>query len=444
MNAFDTAAVLIAIAAVTGYVNYRVLKLSATTGTLAVALVSSLVVVAADAAFPSWRLQAALTGFLGEIDFNEALMHGMLCFLLFAGSLHIDLEGLLEHKWTIGALATVGLVLSTLAVGTLTWWVFWLLGVDVPFVVCLVFGALISPTDPIAVMGLLKELNAPSGLEAQIAGESLFNDGIAVVVFFALVSVAGLSGAGEMESITVSAAGLTSFFLQEVLGGAALGLGFGYIGYRALKSIDDHALELLITLALVMFMYTLSFWIHVSGPIAVVLAGLLIGNPGRKFAMSQTTREHIDAFWQMVDEILNAVLFLLIGLEVFAVPAGPGAMPAGPGSRHRRQPARRADRARRALRLGELADHRDESPRPLPTRHRPDTHLVWSARGDLGRHDAVVAAISGARLSTGLHVCRRRLLDPGAGADSAAGARPLRGGGVGHKLTLDTRWTCDT
>ena len=159
-------------------------------------------------------------------------MHGMLCFLLFAGSLHIDLEGLLEHKWTIGALATVGLLLSTLAVGTLTWWAFGLLGVEVAFVVCLVFGALISPTDPIAVMGLLKELNAPRGLEAQIAGESLFNDGIAVVVFFALVSVAGLSGAAEMETITVSAAGLTSFFLQEVLGGAALGLGFGYVGYR--------------------------------------------------------------------------------------------------------------------------------------------------------------------------------------------------------------------
>ena len=326
MNAFDTAAVLIAIAALTGYINHRVLKLSATTGTLAVALVSSLVVVAADAVVPGWRLREVLSGFLGEIDFNEALMHGMLCFLLFAGSLHIDLEGLLKHKWTIGALATVGVLLSTLAVGTLTWWAFRFLGVDVAFVVCLVFGALISPTDPIAVMGLLKELNAPRGLEAQIAGESLFNDGIAVVVFFALVSVAGLSGAGEMEAITMSATGLTSFFLQEVLGGAALGLGFGYVGYHALKSIDDHSLELLITLALVMFMYTLSFWIHVSGPIAVVLAGLLIGNPGRKFAMSQTTREHVDAFWQMVDEILNAVLFLLIGLEVFAVSAGPGAI----------------------------------------------------------------------------------------------------------------------
>jgi CPA1 family monovalent cation:H+ antiporter len=328
MNAFDTAAVLIAIAALTGYINHRVLKLSATTGTLAVALVSSLVIVVADAAVPGWQLRAVLADFLGGIDFNEALMHGMLCFLLFAGSLHIDLEGLLDHKWTIGALATVGVVISTLVVGTFTWWAFGLFGVEIPFVICLVFGSLISPTDPIAVMGLLKELKAPRGLEAQIAGESLFNDGIAVVVFFALVSVAGLSGAGEAETLTVSAGGLASFFVQEVAGGALLGLGFGYVGYHAIKSINDHSLELLITLALVMFMYTVSFWLHVSGPIAVVLAGLLIGNPGRAFAMSDTTREHVDAFWQMVDEILNAVLFLLLGLEVFSVPAGPGAIAA--------------------------------------------------------------------------------------------------------------------
>jgi len=326
MNAFDTAAVLLAIAAISGYVNHRFVKLPATTGTLAVALVSSLVVVLADVMAPGWHLQELVARFLGEIDFNEALMHGMLCFLLFAGALHVDLEGLLENKWTIGALATVGLLISTLVVGALTWWGFQFIGAAVPFVLCLVFGALISPTDPVAVMGLLKELKAPRSLEAQIAGESLFNDGVAVVVFFALVAVAGLSGAADRETITVSAAGLASFFLREVIGGAALGLGLGYIGYHALKSIDDHPLELLITLALVMFMYAVSFWVHVSGPIAVVLAGLLIGNPGRRFAMSQNTREHVDAFWQMMDEILNAVLFLLLGLEVFAVTAGPMAL----------------------------------------------------------------------------------------------------------------------
>ncbi|MDA1184919.1 MAG: cation:proton antiporter [Acidobacteria bacterium] len=217
MNAFDTAAVLIAIAALTGYINHRVLKLSATTGTLAVALVSSLVIVAADVVVPAWGLRGTLTGFLGGTDFNEALMHGMLCFLLFAGSLHIDLEGLLQHKWTIGALATVGVTLSTLVVGTLTWWALGALGVQIPFVVCLVFGSLISPTDPIAVMGLLKELRAPRGLEAQIAGESLFNDGIAVVVFFALVSVAGLSGTDNAEVITLSAAGLATLLVARLI-----------------------------------------------------------------------------------------------------------------------------------------------------------------------------------------------------------------------------------
>lgn len=329
MNAFDTASVLIAVAALSGYINHRFLKLPATTGTLAVALVSSLVLVAIDIAVPAWGLRTVLVAFLREIDFNEALMHGMLCFLLFAGSLHIDLSDLLENKWTVGILATVGVVISTLAVGALTYVAFGWVGLDVPLVICLVFGALISPTDPIAVMGLLKELKAPRTLEAQIAGESLFNDGVAVVVFFGLVSAADLSGPGELDAITVSATGLSGFFLREVLGGAALGLGLGWVGYHALKSLNEHSLELLITLALVMFMYSLSFWIHVSGPIAVVLAGLLIGNPGRKLAMSDRTREHVDAFWQMLDEILNAVLFLLLGIEVFAVPAGPMAIAVG-------------------------------------------------------------------------------------------------------------------
>jgi len=229
-------------------------------------------------------------------------------------------RGLVANKWTIGILATIGVLLSTAMVGVLTWWTFGLIGLSVPFVVCLTFGALISPTDPIAVMGLLKELKAPRNLEAQIASESLFNDGVGVVVFFAVLSLAGFS-ASEHE-ISTGAAGLVTFFAREVAGGAALGLGFGYVGYRALKSINDHPLELLITLALAMFLYSLSFWIHVSGPIAVVVAGLLIGNPGRKFAMSDRTREHVDAFWSMIDEILNALLFLMLGLQVLAVPTG--------------------------------------------------------------------------------------------------------------------------
>lgn len=316
-----------AIAAVAGYANHRFLKLPATSGTLVVALLSSFAVVATEAFVPG--LRSDIARLLGEIDFNQALMHGMLCFLLFAGALHVDLDGLVKNKWTIGALATVGVLVSTLVIGVLMRGMLMMLGADVPLIVCFIFGAVISPTDPIAVMGLLKELRAPASLEAQIAGESLFNDGISVVVFFALVSVAGLSVGEEAAIDVTNATGLALYGLREVGGGIALGLALGYVGYRALLSIDDHPLELLITLALAMFLYAVSFWVGVSGPIAVVVAGLLIGNPGRRFAMSTRTREHVEAFWSMTDEILNAVLFLLIGLEFLAVPEPPLVIVAG-------------------------------------------------------------------------------------------------------------------
>jgi CPA1 family monovalent cation:H+ antiporter len=225
MNAFDTAAVLITVAAICGYINHRFLRLPATTGTLLVALAAFLLVLLAET-LVTWQLKVALARFLDEIDFNKALMHGMLCFLLFAAALHLDLEGLLENKWTIGSLSTVSVLISTLIVGALTWWVLGVLGVDISFVACLVFGALISPTDPIAVMGLLKELKASRSLEEQIAGKSPFNDGVSVVVFLALVSIAGLSEATTPD-VAVSASGLVMFFVREVGGGVALGLGLG-------------------------------------------------------------------------------------------------------------------------------------------------------------------------------------------------------------------------
>ena len=310
---------MITVAAVSGYVNHRLLHLPPTSGTLLVALVSSLVVLLIEQIVPSIQLRSELERFLGQIDFNETLMHGLLCFLLFAGALHVDLGGLLDHRWTIAALSTIGVLLSVGVVGLLTWFALDRLGVHQGLLVCFTFGALISPTDPVAVMGLLKELDAPPSLEAQIAGESLFNDGVGVVVFLGLASMADLSGAVQADSPGMDWSALAIFATREVVGGIALGVVLGYVGYRALKSIDDHPLELLITLALVMFLYALSFWIHVSGPIGVVVAGLLIGNPGRKFAMSDRTREHVDAFWSMTDEVLNAVLFLLLGLEVLAV-----------------------------------------------------------------------------------------------------------------------------
>ena len=219
MNAFDVAAILVAAAAVFGYVNHRFLRLPSTSGTLLVALVSSLAVVLIDRVVPGFDLRSAMEGFLGEIDFDQTLMHGLLCFLLFAGALHVDLEGLIQQGWLIAGLATVGVLLSVTVVGVLTWLTLGLIGIDLSLLVCLTFGALISPTDPIAVMGLLKELKAPPTLEAQIAGESLFNDGVGVVVFMGLASMAQLGGAADITA-EPSATELTVFAIREVVGGS--------------------------------------------------------------------------------------------------------------------------------------------------------------------------------------------------------------------------------
>jgi CPA1 family monovalent cation:H+ antiporter len=327
VSSFETTAVLLCMAAACGYFNYRFLRLPATTGTLAVALFSSLAIVVIDALNPSTTLRQPIERFLLDIDFNETLMRGMLSFLLFAAALHVDLEELSRNKWTIGILSTLGVLMSTAIVGGLSWWAFGLLGIAVPLPIAMVFGALISPTDPIAVTGLLRDLRAPKSLEAQIAGESLFNDGVGVVVFLALVSVASPGSAGAHGATSYSA--LTMFFLREVGGGVVFGLLTGYAAYQALKRIDDHPLELLITLALATGVYAASFHLDVSGPIGVVVAGLFIGNPGRRFAMSEKTREHVDAFWRLMDYILNAVLFLLMALQVFGVPQGVAAVKAG-------------------------------------------------------------------------------------------------------------------
>jgi CPA1 family monovalent cation:H+ antiporter len=327
VSTFEIAAILLAIAAACGYLNHRLLQLPASTGTLAVALLTSFGILALELLLPGAPLRPAIQRFVRDIDFNKTLMRGMLSFLLFAAALHVDLGGLIRNKWTIGALSTVGVIISTAIVGLTTWATFAMFNIPLPLMDALVFGALISPTDPVAVVGLLRELRAPENLEAQIAGESLFNDGVGVVVFLALLSMAGPPGS-DAAHVTGRPAALALFFVREVAGGVLLGLAAGYVSYLALKSIDDHPLELLITLAVATGVYAAAFRLDVSGPIAVVVAGLFIGNPGRQFAMSRQTCENLDTFWSLMDYVLNAVLFLLIALEMFGVPQGVGAVKA--------------------------------------------------------------------------------------------------------------------
>ncbi len=320
MTLFNIAAMLLVLAALFGYLNHRFLKLPHTIGLTIITLVFSLGILLLDALFPQTVVKETVRDYFAPVAFSKTLMQGMLCFLLFAGSLHIDLDRLLERKFIIGVLATVVVMSSTALVGVMAWWIFNRFGISIGLGPCLIFGALISPTDPIAVLGLLKIAKAPKSLEAKIAGESLFNDGVGVVVFIVFVGLFLGGTGGEGDPAVHGAAGVGLLFLQEVLGGAILGLVLGYLAYRAMKSIDDYQLEVIITLALVMGVYALAGILHCSGPIAVVLAGLLIGNHGRRFAMSDLVVDHMEKFWGLIDEIMNSVLFLLIGMEVILIP----------------------------------------------------------------------------------------------------------------------------
>ncbi|WP_164155692.1 cation:proton antiporter [Sandarakinorhabdus rubra] len=313
---FDVAAILILLAAVLGYANHRLLGLPSSVGLTMMGAVSALAVVGLGGLFPALGLQAMLEAFLGTIDFHETLMDGMLSFLLFAGALHVDWTHMKANRAAIFALATVGVLLSTALVGGGVWFLSGLLGVDMPLIWALVFGALISPTDPVAVMAILKRAAMPAPLQATVAGESLFNDGVGVVVFGILLGIA----AGTAEPDLAEAG---RHFLQEAGGGALFGGVIGWLAFRAMRSIDDYAVEVMISLAVVMAGYSFATVLHVSGPVAMAVAGLLIGNAGVASAMSDTTRDYLIKFWELIDEVLNAVLFLLIGLEVVLITGEP-------------------------------------------------------------------------------------------------------------------------
>ena len=310
MKLFHILALLLTASAVFSYINHRFLKLPTVIGIMLVALVFSLVLNMLEPL--GIELEHDVQLMLASIDFDETLLHGMLSFLLFAGALHVNLNDLSQQRGVIFVLATFGVVVAAFITGSLSWYVFGLIGLNIPFIYCLLFGALISPTDPIAVLGILKQSNAPKSLEAKIAGESLFNDGVAVVMFLVIARIA--AGGTEM-----SVSDVLLIFSQEAIGGILFGLGAGGITYWMLKSVDNYQVEILLTLALVTGGYTLAEALHLSAPIAIVVAGLLIGNHGRVLAMSEKTREHLDTFWELVDEILNAVLFVLIGLEVLVL-----------------------------------------------------------------------------------------------------------------------------
>jgi CPA1 family monovalent cation:H+ antiporter len=310
MKLSNLLAILLTMSAGFSYLNHRFFRLPNTIGLMVIALMVSLGL-AALGPF-GFGLREDAHRLLASIDFDETLLHGMLSFLLFAGALHINLENLARQKYIIGLLATFGVLGSTVIVAFISKWVLALLGIDLSIIYCLLFGALISPTDPIAVLGILKKVGVSESLETKICGESLFNDGVAVVVFLVLLKIA-------TGSHDVTAASVLGLFFKEALGGVLFGLLIGGVAYWMLKSIDNYQVEILITLALVAGGFALADELHLSGPIAIVVAGLLIGNHGRLLAMSDTVREHLDTFWELVDVILNAVLFVLIGLEVLVL-----------------------------------------------------------------------------------------------------------------------------
>jgi len=303
--------VTIVLAALFAYINHRVIKWPPTIGIMVISLGMSVLFIILGKLCPaivSKPLQLVLS-----IDFQKVLMNFMLSFLLFAGAIHIDADQLKREKWPILVLSTAGTLISTAIVGTITWLLFTLFHLPIPLIYCLLFGALISPTDPIAVLAILRQARIPASLELKISGESLFNDGVAVVVFVTLLEAA------HSGSATIDYASVGKLFLQEAVGGILFGMALGYMGYYALRPIDDYKVEVLTTLAMVMGGYFIAGLLHVSGPLAMVVAGIITGNKIKQQALSTISRDYLSKFWELIDEILNAVLFLLMGLEMLLI-----------------------------------------------------------------------------------------------------------------------------
>jgi CPA1 family monovalent cation:H+ antiporter len=309
MTLFQTVALLLTFAALGAYVNHRFLKLPSTVGLMVFALLLSLTAVGLNSV--GWVNLPAAAGLVGQIDFSGFLLHGILALLLFAGSLQIDVGDLKKHWPIVAVLATAGVIAATFITGSLVFLAAGWLGIDFPYIYALLFGALIAPTDPVAVLGILKEAGLSKNFRVKIASESLFNDGVGVVTFLVLLG---------MTQTAVPAPGAIVLVLAwQGLGAIILGLTLGWITYRLLLGIDDYKVEIMMTLALATGGYTLAEAVNVSAPIAIVAAGLFIGSHARSFGMSDKTRQNLDLFWELLDEILNAVLFMLMGLEMLVI-----------------------------------------------------------------------------------------------------------------------------
>lgn len=311
MELYYSFSVLIVLSAIFAYINARFLKLPGTIGIMLIALMVSLGLFATNNIFPNTFDKVSV--FLQEFDFTDVLMGAMLNFLLFAGAIHINIGDLKEQRIPVIVFSTVGVLLSTIIVGVITYYLLNWLNMGVPLIQCLVFGALISPTDPVAVLGILKQAGVPKTLETKVAGESLFNDGVAVVMFVTLLQIA------QGKEVELTAASISALLAKEALGGIAIGLVLGYLGSLMMKKVDSYKVDVLITLAIVMGGYLIVHALHMSGPLAMVASGLVVGNYGRTKALSETSKDYLDKFWELIDEILNAILFLIIGFELLIV-----------------------------------------------------------------------------------------------------------------------------
>ncbi|HPI68271.1 MAG TPA: sodium:proton antiporter [Bacteroidales bacterium] len=310
MELFHIISVLLVLSALFAYINIRFLKLPGTIGIMLLSLIFSLLILFSGQVLPQFKIFIASK--LNTLNFSELLLEELLSFMLFAGAFHIKYEDLKSEKLSIFLFSTLSVILNTVIIGFASYFLFSLFGIKLSLINAMLFGALISPTDPIAVLGILKTCNISKSLETRISGESLFNDGVGVVIFLTILKIAGSDpdfGTGEILLL----------FGQEALGGLLLGILLGFIGYRLFVAIDNYKTEVLITIAIVMGGYTLAHYLHVSGPLTMVVAGLITGNHGKTFGMSATTIEYVDKFWELIDDILNAILFVLIGLELIVI-----------------------------------------------------------------------------------------------------------------------------